>query len=145
MKNLKNHHLCRFSYTDFQSILQPEDNGNQNPNESYTNKYRDYIWSYVNKVSHTLVKKQFTILLKVWSKKINIVVMWWKNIFTGNLKKLMKILKNLLNVGSLTILILMVKSSLTYQSKIQGSAHCNVNVKLNHKVPVVFHNLKKLD
>ena len=132
-------------YADFESILVPEDNGNQNPNESYTNKYRDYIWSYVNKVSHTLVKKQFTILLKVWSKKINIVVMWWKNIFTGNLKKLMKILKNLLNVGSLTILILMVKSSLTYHSKIQGSAHCNVNVKLNHKVPVVFHNLKKLD
>ena len=40
MKNLKNHHLCRFSYTDFQSILQPEDNGNQNPNESYTSKYQ---------------------------------------------------------------------------------------------------------
>ena len=52
-------------YADFESILVPEDNGNQNPNESYTNKYRDYIWSYFNKVSHTLVKKQFTILLKV--------------------------------------------------------------------------------
>ena len=49
------------------------------------------------------------------------------------------------NVGSLTILILMVKSSLTYHWKMQGSAHCNVNVKLNHKVPIVFHNLKKLD
>ena len=29
--------------------------------------------------------------------------------------------------------------------KYRGSAHrdCNINVKLNHKIPVVFHNLKK--
>ena len=47
MKNLKNGYLCRFSYTDFQSILQPEDNGNQNPNESYTSKYqKDIACSY---------------------------------------------------------------------------------------------------
>ena len=26
-------------YADFESILVPEDNGKQNPNESYTNKY----------------------------------------------------------------------------------------------------------
>ena len=28
-----------------------------------------------------------------------------------------------------------------------GSAHrdCNINVKLNHKIPVVFHNLKNYD
>ena len=27
--------------------------------------------------------------------------------------------------------------------KYRGSAHrgCNINVKLNHKIPVVFHNL----
>ena len=31
--------------------------------------------------------------------------------------------------------------------KYRGSAHrdCNVNVKLNHKIPVVFHNLRKHD
>ena len=29
--------------------------------------------------------------------------------------------------------------------KYRGSVHrdCNINVKLNHKIPVVFHNLKK--
>ena len=31
--------------------------------------------------------------------------------------------------------------------KYRGSAHkdCNINVKLNHKIPLVFHNLKKYD
>ena len=30
-------------YADFESILVPEDNGNQNPNESYTNKYHKHV------------------------------------------------------------------------------------------------------
>ena len=30
-------------YADFQSILVAGDNGKQNPNESYTNKYKKYI------------------------------------------------------------------------------------------------------
>ena len=30
-------------YADFESILVPEDNGKQNPNESYTNKYEKYV------------------------------------------------------------------------------------------------------
>ena len=31
--------------------------------------------------------------------------------------------------------------------KYRGSAYrdCNINLKLNHKIPVVFHNLKKYD
>ena len=29
-------------YADFESILEPEDNGNQNPGESYTNKYKKH-------------------------------------------------------------------------------------------------------
>ena len=30
--------------------------------------------------------------------------------------------------------------------KYRGSAHrdCNTNLRLNHKIPIVFHNLKKL-
>ena len=30
-------------YADFESILVPDDNGKQNPNDSDTNKYRKYI------------------------------------------------------------------------------------------------------
>ena len=30
-------------YADFDSILGPEDNGKQNPNESYMNKYQKHI------------------------------------------------------------------------------------------------------
>ena len=31
--------------------------------------------------------------------------------------------------------------------KYRGSAYrdCNINLKLNHKIPVVFHNLRKYD
>ena len=30
-------------YADFESILVPEDNGKQNPNEPYTNKYQKHV------------------------------------------------------------------------------------------------------
>ena len=30
-------------YVDFESVLVPEDNGKQNLNESYTNKYKKYV------------------------------------------------------------------------------------------------------
>ena len=36
-------------YADFQSILRPKDNGEQNTNESYTNKYKKlaaYVYAY---------------------------------------------------------------------------------------------------
>ena len=32
-------------YADFESILVPEDNGKQNPNQSYTNKYQKHVAS----------------------------------------------------------------------------------------------------
>ena len=39
-------------YADIESILVPEENGKQKPNESYTNKYQNYVaCSY----SYTLV------------------------------------------------------------------------------------------
>ena len=29
--------------------------------------------------------------------------------------------------------------------KYRGSRHCNINLELNHEIPVVFHNLKNYD
>ena len=34
---------CVMFYADFKTILVPEDNGKQNPNESHTNKYQKHI------------------------------------------------------------------------------------------------------
>ena len=36
----------------------------------------------ISLLNHALVKMLFTISLAVWSKKVNAVVMWWKNILT---------------------------------------------------------------
>ena len=73
---------------NFESILVPEDNGKQNPNESYINKYQKQIaCSYGYKLvciddkfstSFKLylgAKMLFRILLTVSSKKVNVVVM----------------------------------------------------------------------
>ena len=74
---------------NFESILVPEDNGKQNSNESYTNKYKKHIaCSYGYKLVcvddqfskyfklYLGAKMLFRILLTVSSKKVNAVVMW---------------------------------------------------------------------
>ena len=67
--------LAFINYTDFESILLPEDNRNQNPEAPDTNKYQKYIAavmainkyalmiSLVSFLKHTQVKMQLTILL----------------------------------------------------------------------------------
>ena len=64
----------------------------------------------------------------------------------------MKILRSLLNFGFVTMIILIdndveVGYPCHITEKYRGSAHrdCNINLKLNHKIPVVFHNLKNYD
>ena len=61
-------------YADFESILVPEDNVKQNPNESYGRKYQKHvachygyklIISLVSFLSHIKVKMVFTTLLLV--------------------------------------------------------------------------------
>ena len=68
-------------YVDFESILVPEDNEKQNPNESYTDKYQKHVacsCSYKLVCIDDKFSKPFksclgkdTILLAVWSKKAN--------------------------------------------------------------------------
>ena len=72
-------------YADFESILVPENDGKQNSNESYTNKYKKHaVCSYGYKLvcdddkfskpfKSYQVKMLFTILLAARLKKINIV------------------------------------------------------------------------
>ena len=62
---------------DFESILVPKDNGKQNPNESYTNKYQNMLFvvvainqyvlmiNLVSPSNHTMTKVLFTTLLAV--------------------------------------------------------------------------------
>ena len=90
---MKEMNLLVIIYADFESILVPQNNGKQNPDESYRSKYQKHIvcsygYKFVcvnDKFRHTEVKMLFTILLIIWSKKVNIAVMWWKNILTKNL------------------------------------------------------------
>ena len=55
-------------------------------------------------------------------------------------KKENEVLKTLQNVES-------VRDHYHITGKFRGSAHryCNINLKLNHKIPVLFFNLKNYD
>ena len=63
----------------------------------------------------------------------------------------MKTLTALLNVGFVIIIMLMVMLKLRGQfpvtKKYRAYAHrdCNIKAKLNHKVLLMFHNLKNYD
>ena len=52
-------------YADFESILVPEDNGKQNPKESYTNKYQKHIACGI------LIIDKFAIILRGWIKTVS--------------------------------------------------------------------------
>ena len=68
-------------YADFENILVPEENGQQNPNKLYTNKYQKHVlvvmainWYVLvinleSLLSHIQVK-MFTDILLVWLKKV---------------------------------------------------------------------------
>ena len=64
---------------------------------------------------------------------------------------MMKILKTLINVGFVIMFYVegdvKVKDHCHITGKYRGSAHrvCNINVELNHKISILFHNLKNYD
>ena len=63
----------------------------------------------------------------------------------------MKILRTPRNVGSVIISYVDGSVKVRYNchitGKYKGSGHkdCNINVKLSHKIPILFHNLKNYD
>ena len=48
---------------------------------------------------------------------------------------------------TMIMLIMMLKRSLAYHWKYRGSTHrdCNINLKLHHESPVVFHKINNYD
>ena len=144
-------------YADFESILGPEDIGKQNPFESYTNKYQKHVaCSYGYELVCTddkfrkpfksylddnavynfiycsdMMKKHFNkepVMTQNDSEDFENSTKYWicdNDYIENNVKR----------------------DHCHITGKYRGSAHrdCNINVKLNHKIPVVFHNLNNYD
>ena len=151
-------------YADFKSTLVPEDNVKQNLNESYTSKYQKHVAcsygyklvcvddkfskhfkSYLgddavyNFISSTIEESKYcsNVMKKYFNKEL---VMTKKDNEDFENSSKCWICDNAYVDGDVK-----VRNHIT--GKYRGSAHrdCNVNVKLNHKIPVVFHNLKNYD
>ena len=90
-------------YADFESILEPEDNRKQNPEESYTNKYQKHIaCKYGYKL--VCVDDKFSKPFKTYLRK-DVVYN-----FINNMIKESKYcsIRTLRNVGSVIMIILMM-------------------------------------
>ena len=130
----------------------PEDNGKQNPEESYTNKYQkditckfsklfktylgeDAVYNFINnmieesKYCSGVIKKHFNKEL-VMTKEDNVVFKNTTKCWTCNHDYVDNVVK--------------VRDNCHITGKYKGSAHrdCNINLKLNHKLSAVFQNLK---
>ena len=153
-------------YADFEIILVSEDNEKQNPNESYTNKYQkhvacshgykliyvddkfskpfksclgeDALYNFISsmieesKYCSDVMKKHLNkelVMTKKDNKDFENSTKCWicDNDYIDNDVK--------------------VRDHCHITGKYRGSAHrdCNINVELNHKIPVLFHNLKNYD
>ena len=149
---------------NFESILVPEDE-KQNPDESFANKYQKHVTcsygyrllyvddtfsepfkSYLDEnviyyfINSMIEKSKYcsNVMEKYFNKELvmnkedkkdfkNSTKQWiWDNYYVDNDVK--------------------VRDQCHITGKC-GSAHgyCNINIKLNHKIPIVFHNLKSYD
>ena len=156
-------------YADFESILVPEDNEKQNSKDSYTNKCQKHIaCSYGYKL--VCVDDKFSKPFKTYLDKdaVYIYRMYFINNMTEESKYCSEVMKNYFNKklvmtkednenskNSIKCWIcdnyyidnnVKVRDHCHLTGKHRGSAckDCNINVKLNYKIPVIFHNLKKL-
>ena len=150
-------------YADFKSILVPEDNGKQNIDESYTNKYQKHVaCSYGYKLVYAEDKlsepsRSYLGEDDVYNF-INITIEEGKS-FTDIMKKhfnkeLVMTKEDNADFRYSTKYWICDTTYVEDNVKVRdhshmtrtyiGSAHrqCNINVKLNHKIPIVSHNLK---
>ena len=153
-------------YEDFESILVPEDNEKQNPNESYTNKYQKpvacsygykLVWvddkfsksfkSYFgqdavcNFISSMIEESKYCsdVMKKKLSKEL-VMTKEDNEDFENSIKCFIcdndyidgdvKVRDHCHNIGK-------------YRSSVHR--HCNINVKLNHKIPVKSNKLENYD
>ena len=153
-------------YVDFESILLPEDNGKQNPNESYTNKYQKHVaCSYGYKL--VCVDDKFIKPFKPYLRED--AVYSFISSMIDEIKYCSDVVKNHFNKE----LVMTEKDNENFESStkywvcdndyndadIKVRDHChitgkhlgsghrdfNINVNLNYKIPVAFYNLKYND
>ena len=108
--------------------------------------------SLISLLNHNYVKVPFRILLMVWLKKASIYIM--KKYFNKELLMTKKDDDNFENSSKCWVCDhgyidydVKERDHCQITGKYRGSAHrdCNINVKLNHKIPVVSQNLKSCD
>ena len=139
----------------------PEGNGKQNPNESYTNKYQKHVaCSYGYKLVY--VDDKFSNPFKPYIGKDTIYNFissmieeskycsdMMKRHFNKEFAMSKKDIEDFENSTKFWICDndysdndVKVRDHCHITGKYRGYAHrdCNINVKLNHKIPVVFHN-----
>ena len=108
----------------------------QNPKQSYTNKYQKcFACSYSYElVKDTQAKMQFNILLKL-------VIIKEDNEDLKNSTRRWICDNNYIDND------VKVRDLCHITGKYKGSTHrdCNINLKSNHKIPVVIQNLKNYD
>ena len=123
-------------YADFESILMQEDNGRQNPEESYMNKYQKHIaYGYGYKLvclDYKFSGKPFKTHLgkdTVYNSINNMIEeSKYENILTKNfwwLKKKMKILRTLLNVSTKW----WIWDNDYVDNDVKGRDHCHITGK----------------
>ena len=151
---------------DCESILVRENNGKQNPEKSYMNKYQKHIvdsYGYklvcvddkFSKPFKTCLGKgplcNFINRLTEESKYCNQVV---KKHFNTELVMTKEDSQDLQNSTKCWICNndyidadVKVRDHCHITGKYRGSAHrdCNINLRLSHKISIIFHNLKNYD
>ena len=152
------------TYADFESILVPEDNRKQNLNESYTNKYQKHVaCRYGYKLVCDKFSKPFKSYLGKDAAYNFISSMIEENKYCSDTmekyinKEFIMTKKDNQDFENSTKSWICdndyvdtdvkVRDHCHITGKYRGSARrdCNINVKLNHKISVVFHNLENYD
>ena len=136
-------------YTDFESVLFTEDNGKQNPEESYTNKYKKHIACFygyklvcvADKFNNTIEESKYCsdVMKKHFNKEL-VMTKEDNEDFKDSIKYSIcdnDYVDN--NVEARD------HCHITGNNRVSANRYCNVNIKLNHKISVVFHNLRNYD